>query len=484
METYEQITLDQWVQWKEDIRKKLAETAGNFVHIGYRLKQIRDSGMFGGAADIFGFAEQEYGLGRSTVSRFMAINTKYSEGGNSLELKEEFRAFSSSKLAEMLTLPDGDLQLITEKTTIREIRGLKEFGRSPAAPVPDAGQAPLEKCIIDFFKTRKVALDKAMGLLAEDPPEYKQAAEMINPSGQTSHKKGIVFLFFYGWNAGVKYKLMGQPDPVCLTWPEFLGETERIYGGGRPDAWENFYGAGEPAVATSQQEGGWEETEDAAAGGTKETERPAGTEERTPAAEEPRTDTPSMAADTQETARKPPGDDAQAAAAAAGPDRTPEENLPGQMDVYEYPELIPDGKENQTAPEDNTAGEGKGAGEYGQHTTAPPEQGEPAGEPSGGTRAAPEEPGTDAPEVHPEIDGAAEDGGCRDHTGYRYSLPPEGDLWTEAWNAESVVKQYFDAWRGREQSMDTGTLRMMYRDSVSLAAALEKIIIARGGGYE
>ena len=46
------------------------------------------------------------------------------------------------------------------------------------------------------------------------------------------------------------------------------------------------------------------------------------------------------------------------------------------------------------------------------------------------------------------------------------------------------MKQYFDAWRGREQSMDTGSLRMMYRDSVSLAAALEKIIIARGGGYE
>ena len=53
METYEQITLDQWVQWKEDIRQKLAETAGNFVHIGYRLKQIRDSGILDGAADIF-----------------------------------------------------------------------------------------------------------------------------------------------------------------------------------------------------------------------------------------------------------------------------------------------------------------------------------------------------------------------------------------------------------------------------------------------
>ena len=62
MEEYTQITLDQWMQWKEDIRKKLEETAGNFVHIGYRLKQIRDSGMYGGAADIFEFAEKDYGL--------------------------------------------------------------------------------------------------------------------------------------------------------------------------------------------------------------------------------------------------------------------------------------------------------------------------------------------------------------------------------------------------------------------------------------
>ncbi|MDE7247644.1 MAG: hypothetical protein K2N43_07130, partial [Lachnospiraceae bacterium] len=127
MEEYRQITLDEWTQWKEDIRRKLAETANNFVYIGYRLKQIRDSGMYDGAADIFEFAQKEYGLGKSTVSRFIAINEKYSEGGNSLELKEEFRGFSSSKLAEMLTLPDSEIELITEKTTIREIRALKDF---------------------------------------------------------------------------------------------------------------------------------------------------------------------------------------------------------------------------------------------------------------------------------------------------------------------------------------------------------------------
>lgn len=81
-----------------------------------------------GVADIFEFAQREYGLGKSTVSRFIAINEKYSEGGDSLELRKEYKDFSYSKLSEMLTLPDGELGLIRERTTtIKEIRELKNF---------------------------------------------------------------------------------------------------------------------------------------------------------------------------------------------------------------------------------------------------------------------------------------------------------------------------------------------------------------------
>lgn len=280
MEEYTQITLDQWTQWKEDIRRKLGETAGNFVYIGYRLKQIRDSGMYGGAADIFGFAEKEYGLGKSTVSRFIAINEKYSEGGNSLELKEEFRGFSSSKLAEMLTLPDNEIQLITEKTTIREIRELKNFNAQEAeeqgmaaGSVQEQERTPLEKCMIDFFKVRKEMLNGVMNHLEADPPEYKQAAELMAPSGQASHKKGIVFLFLYDWNTGIKYKLMTEPEPVAMSWTEFLNTIYHIFGvGDQTDVWGDFYREqesteeepektvpaqsiqGSEAVATSQQE--------------------------------------------------------------------------------------------------------------------------------------------------------------------------------------------------------------------------------------
>lgn len=262
MEEYTQITLDQWMQWKEEVRQKLAETTENFVFIGYRLKQIRDSGMYDGAADVFEFAQNEYGLSKSTVSRFIAINERYSEGGNSLELREEFRGFSSSKLSEMLTLPDSEIQLITGKTTIREIRELKKFseqdanqGGENAAAGDGQERTPLEKCIIDFFRGKKEMLNSIMACLKKDPPEYKGAAELMAPSGQGSHKKGIIFLFLYDWENGVKYKLMTLPEPVSMTWPELLNIVYGIYGRAEDDdAWTSFYGNQEVSVATSQQE--------------------------------------------------------------------------------------------------------------------------------------------------------------------------------------------------------------------------------------
>ncbi len=278
MEGYTQITLDQWVQWKEDIRQKLAETADNFVHIGYRLKQIRDSGMFGGAADIFEFAQKEYGLGKSTVSRFIAINEKYSEGGNSLELKAEFRGFSSSKLSEMLTLPDNEIELINEKTTIRAIRDLKQFNADAQeqGALGMDGQTPFERCIIDFFRTRQELLDRVLDLYRQGTREAeKLAVELLNPSGQAYHRKGIVFLFLYEWGEGVKYKLMTEPEPVHMTWTEFFFLVAAVFGPcpaadfyrqedaaleAAPDAYGEKDAAGEPEekgpVATSQQEAG------------------------------------------------------------------------------------------------------------------------------------------------------------------------------------------------------------------------------------
>lgn len=281
MEEMQQITIDQWMDWKEDIRRKLAETARNFVYIGYRLKQIRDSGMYDGAEDIFGFAMTEYGLSKSTVSRFIAINEKFSEGGNSLELKEEYREMGSSKLAEMLALTDAECSMITKKTTVAQIRELKEFNRQE----PEEGEGPeeeegilhvwtpLQKCIIEYFRGKKEMLDEAMGYIAGG--DYKRAAEAISPNGSTTFKKGIIFLFMYDFETGVKYKKFGTNDVMLMSWSDFIMEICEIFW---PDysiginGYDALYKAPEPekekveetpeilngegSVATSQQKDG------------------------------------------------------------------------------------------------------------------------------------------------------------------------------------------------------------------------------------
>lgn len=404
MEEYTQITLDKWMQWKEDIRNKLAETASNFVYIGYRLKQIRDSGMYDGAADIFEFAEKEYGLGKSTVSRFIAINEKYSEGGNSLELKEEFRNFSSSKLSEMLTLPDNEIQLITEKTTIREIRELKNFNAQTPEAADEATRptgisseqewTPLEKCLIDFFKMMKETLNGVMRYLEADPPEYKHAAEMMAPSGQASHRKGIVFLFLYDWNMGIRYKLMTEPEPVSMSWTELLNTVYHIFGACNPaDVWTDFYGEPETPKEELQNEEK-EEAENTAHAQSNQGLEPVATSQQKEEIdteesheEKAETDIPELAEqetvevgsaedteksvervsyvgavgdaerekETSGTVRRIDGDRrSETATGTADSQGSQEDQLPGQMKVEDYPELLPENYKSNKKETENT----------------------------------------------------------------------------------------------------------------------------------
>lgn len=231
MEGYTQITLEQWMDWKEDVRRKLNETAENFVYIGYRLRQIRDSGMYDGAADIFEFAQREYGLGKSTVSRFIAINEKYSEGGDSLELRKEYKDFSYSKLSEMLTLPEGELSLITERTTIKEIRELKNFDRQEPADekgTEEGTLTALQRCIIGYFQDKRDTLNKVVDAVYKG--DEKTAAGLVNPSGYGTYNKGLIYLFLYSYEQGVKYRQFGQDGIVQVGWHEFLLDIYDIFG--------------------------------------------------------------------------------------------------------------------------------------------------------------------------------------------------------------------------------------------------------------
>ena len=117
---------------KKGIENRLNSAAEDFFTIGYYLRQISENALFveDGYKSIWEFAKGEFNLSTASASRFMAINTKFSiDGGQTMEQK--YIGMGVSKLQEMLTLPDEDLEKITKETTVKEIRAMKAAKNPP-----------------------------------------------------------------------------------------------------------------------------------------------------------------------------------------------------------------------------------------------------------------------------------------------------------------------------------------------------------------
>lgn len=106
---------------------EIREASEGFVRIGYLLKVARDTEILNesGFKSVTEFASSRYGLTADIVSRYIAINDRFSEGGYSDRLAERYQAFGVTKLAEMLTLPDEVIAAVPTTATRQEIREIK-----------------------------------------------------------------------------------------------------------------------------------------------------------------------------------------------------------------------------------------------------------------------------------------------------------------------------------------------------------------------
>ena len=242
MEEYHQITLNEYISIKEDIKRRLNHLAESFVAIGYRLKQIRDTEAYrqDGYNTIFEFAEKELGLTKSPTSRFMAINDKYSIGGNSLELREEFIGLGKSRLSEMLTMDPEDYVLITNQTSIKDIREIKRMEKAAEDnEVLTKFQEVLRKEYASPDR-RKELIEIANAKCIDD---IKAA---VIPEGYRLMKKGVLVIKFE--DEKITVRTMGVSGVQELTWSEILNEYDQAFDLGAADPWKATYGEIEEEV--------------------------------------------------------------------------------------------------------------------------------------------------------------------------------------------------------------------------------------------
>lgn len=113
--------------FQDAMDREIREASEGFVRIGYLLKVARDTDILheSGFKSVAEFASARYGLAADIVSRYMAINDRFSEDGYSDRLAERYQAYGMTKLAEMLTLSDEVIAAIPTTATRQEIREVK-----------------------------------------------------------------------------------------------------------------------------------------------------------------------------------------------------------------------------------------------------------------------------------------------------------------------------------------------------------------------
>lgn len=267
---YVQMTLNDWLEIKQKLKRELLGVKQSFVRIGYTLRTIEDQRLYenDGYKSVAEFARAEYGLEPSTTSRFMSINREYSVDGYSEKLRPEFEDFGRSQLEEMLKLPDGDREMIQPETSREDIRQLKKFNKSE----PETGEADDIRQLVEKFYEENAEIRKEISKAPEfDIQSIKGFAEIVNPGGNRSYKKGLFFLMMY--ENRVTVKKFGS-SPQNMTWWEFYTISRDVLNHMAAGAGEKEL-PDEEEIAPAQMHGEQPGTEQSAGGG--ETNADAGT---------------------------------------------------------------------------------------------------------------------------------------------------------------------------------------------------------------
>lgn len=257
-------------EYKAELDSELSKTAEGFVRIGYLLRLAEDTDILKESdySSVVEFAQAEYNIDKTQVSRFININKKFAEGGYSDRLQENYRGFGYAKLTLMLQLPEAVNEELTPDYSKSEIQQIKnridEENKTTDLEILMEGQDPAMEAAEDDLSraVRQLAGDIQDG--EEIPRLYKEIwtagrqflavedlQEIMVPAGQRMYTMRIQGMG--GRNLSLKDHNNG--DSVALinmrtgekqeyTWERLLEIWRYLISGGTTyqEAWQQLYG--------------------------------------------------------------------------------------------------------------------------------------------------------------------------------------------------------------------------------------------------
>lgn len=439
-------------EYKAELDGELQKTAEGFVRIGYLLKVARDTNILAesGYQTVTEFAEAEYNLNKTQVSRFISINDRFSEEGYSDRLKDSYKDFGYAKLTIMLQLPEAMTEELSPDYSKAEIQELKEemdeekkisdielaIEKADAEEqriLPPEEGSMLGKAVWQLGKEQQEIYRKVWKAFEEG--DRSRVKDILAPQGDAIYMMriqgtGRLMLSIYG--EAVSITEVRSQNKERFSVEDIISELERIcpvVGMDVKEAYRSVYGDD-----LEQQE---KKEEVAPVQPIKEKRK----ESKVTKA---RTEKPKPAAVVEEEQRE-------------------EEQLPGQMKVEDYEGIVPEATYEEVTEDgrtgiDNIAGVSEGSGAAGDalgHGAAETASGETEDE---------------ADIEHNESHGTAEGEGCGED--------PRGieDIWMDIYKNNAELTKYLTVWESQRSLMEKEMLKKLYDMTVNMAAGFERLL--------
>lgn len=256
-----------YTEYKRELDAELSKSAESFVRIGYLLKVARDTDILAesGYKNMAEFANAEYGLSSTYVSRFIRINDKFSEGGYSDHLLPEYQGFGYAKLTLMLQLPEAINEALTPKYSKSDIQAIKDEvdQEKKVTDIERALEGTEEKPLIEqiIFRIGKEHPElylKISQRFIDGMCTQADIAARMAPQGVATYSTRVI---------GLGSVMLMLDEDEChivvarteekedTTWEIIRQQWKRIYGS--KEKWEELYGEKFPEkeeIAPVQQE--------------------------------------------------------------------------------------------------------------------------------------------------------------------------------------------------------------------------------------
>lgn len=311
---------------KRYIVNDMKSMAQNYLKLGFHLWEVQDMKYYeaGGYENVYDFALEEFGLSKSAVSRSIGICLAFSKDGHSMYLDDKYSEYSYSQLTEMLSMNPEERRIVKKDMTVKQIRMAKQQLKTDRLDVYDYEKQEInpEKTIqglgIGFYVAAVDVMFKSNAGIREDMEEsLKDKAGygyFIEAMGNVLKKQESAEYEFEHEGKSVKVNISNVTMHLDVDGAEYSAYKGQCWDVYKAMDYCGYFDKHEAEVIEQEYEEVQEERCDVA---TVETPR------------KPAIENPEFSEAVKDMVEKQWTKE--------------EENLPGQMFIEDYPEVIPDG---------------------------------------------------------------------------------------------------------------------------------------------